>query len=104
MIKNLLSAQPMFIESLRGQDTEKVTVIGQFVRIEEPYVILNVGGTDTKVEHRGLDGYRTKYVMVSGTVQDGILVEDSTQAVEDGFDYAAYARLAAVCKHYPLLF
>lgn len=94
----------MFITSLKNQEENDVSVIGQFKGIDGSHFILETADSVVKVEPQGLDSYRTKYIMVSGTVQDGVLIEKSAQAVEDDFNYALYTQLASVNANFPDMF
>lgn len=87
-----------------GDDDERRTVIGRFSRIEGDYVILEAGTSEIRVEHRGLDSYQTKYIMVTGFMRGDVLAEESTQRVEDDFDCGLYARLAALSPGFPEIF
>jgi len=94
----------MFVECAGEQDDERRSVIGKFSRIEGDYIILETGTSEIRVEHRGLDSYQTKYVMVTGFVRDNILVEESTHRVEDSFNYDLYARLVSISSKFPEMF
>lgn len=94
----------MFIDSVTNQDEERMTVVGRFSRIDGDYIILKTGASEIKVEHKGLDNYRTKYIMVTGFIRDGVFVEESTQHVEDDFDYDLYARLSKLNSRFPDIF
>lgn len=83
---------------------EKITLIGEFVKVEGQNVILRIDNTLISVQHNGLENYKTKFIMVTGKFENNVLIEEKTQKVDDDFDYKAYLRLAKISQNYPEIF
>ena len=94
----------MFIHSPNSTDGSRVVIIGEFQRIDGQYVILKVNNNEIKVEHKGLDNYRTKYILVSGIIQNGIVTEQYTKKVEDDFNFNNFCEFSKLNSKYPELF
>lgn len=94
----------MFVSNLEGKENERVTVIGQFLRITDSHVILKVDNKEMPIEHKSLDSYKTKFVMVTGIVVNKVLVEESSHPIEDDFDHVNYARLVKLNVRYAPVF
>ena len=90
----------MFLQSHLAEDGERVSFIGQFVRTDGNNVVLQHANKEVLVEHKGLDSYKSKNLLVSGTIYNGVLLEEFVYPVDDDFNFAAYSRLAAVSTKY----
>lgn len=94
----------MFTSDLSCEEGARRTIIGQFERIEEPYVIIKTGNAEVKVMHLGLDGYRTRNVMVTGRARNKIFEEELVEPVDENFDFSIYSRLLALNEKFPDIF
>lgn len=94
----------MFFADVSGSYDGKVSVIGEFSRMDGDHIILKVGGGTVKIQHNGLDSYKTRYALVNGYFEDGILMEQSVQKIDDGFDFPTFLRLAKISSKYPEVF
>ncbi|KAI4292989.1 hypothetical protein PAPHI01_2263 [Pancytospora philotis] len=94
----------MFVSNFDDCEGQNVSLVGTFVRIDGNYVILKTPDAEIKVEHKGLGNYKSKYVLVSGTATNGVLVEDAVHCLEDDFNYSLYCRFAKASAGYPEVF
>lgn len=94
----------MFFTDASESRDGKVAVVGEFSEIDGSHVVLKVGEKTIRVQHNGLDSYKTKRVLVNGHFEHGILVEESVQEIDDEFDFPTFLRLAKVSSRYPEIF
>ena len=94
----------MFFTGSKGHCEGNVTVVGEFIKIDGNHVILSSGGSQIRIQHNGLDNYKTKYKLVSGHYEDDVLVEENVRKLEEDFDLATYLRLSKVAAKYPEIF
>lgn len=94
----------MFITSSNEIRDGRASVLGEFVRIDDSYVILRIDKGQIRVLPKGFDAYKTKYLLVTGTVENGILVEEHVQRIEEDFDLDLFSRLSKQCAKYPEIF
>lgn len=91
----------MFLSNPSVGDSEKVCIIGEFVKIEGSNVIIKSNGNYFKVLPKGLDSFKTKNTLVVGSVQNGVINEEYVQPVEDDFDFGAFQRLSKISSKFP---
>lgn len=91
----------MFLVSPSASDSEKVCIIGEFVKIEGSNVIVKSNGNHFKVLPKGLDSFKSKNTLVVGSVQNGIIHEEYIQPVEDQFDFSIFQRLSKISSKFP---
>ncbi|KAI5149477.1 hypothetical protein ENBRE01_0920 [Enteropsectra breve] len=94
----------MFLHPENSTEGERRSVVGEFLKVDGPHVILKGSNGTIKVRHNGLGNYKTKYVLVIGTLENGTLNEECVYSVEDEFDYMAYTRLVNLSNKYPVIF
>lgn len=94
----------MFFTDASKSYDGRVAVMGEFSKVDGDHVILKVEGNALKIQHNGLDNYKTRYVLVNGYMENGILVEESAQKIDDEFDWSAFSRLATISSKYPEIF
>jgi hypothetical protein len=82
----------------------RITAIGEFVKVDGDFVVLKIGKSMLKVKHNGLENYKTKFIMVSGNYENGILNEEKIQKINEDFDYATFLRLAKASNNYSEIF
>lgn len=95
---------PMFITSNAEMPSGRASVLGEFVKIDGSYVVLRTSKGTINVLPRGFDSYKTKYILVTGIVENGILEEEHVQKVEDDFDFELFTRLTKQLSKHPEIF
>lgn len=91
----------MFLSGPSTDDLEKVCIVGEFVKIEGPNVIVKSNGNHFKVLPKGLDSFKSKNTLIVGNVQNGIINEEYIQPVEDEFDFSIFQRLSKISSSFP---
>ena len=86
-------------ENLKNED--RVALLGEFVKIDKDYVIIRFNNVLFRVLPKGLDGFKTKILLVIGILKDGVVHEEHVQQIEDEFDLNAFQRLARASVKYP---
>lgn len=94
----------MFLTSTNEAISGRVSVIGEFIKIEGSNVILRIPKGTIKIIPKGFENYKTKYLLVTGSMEDGVLVEDSVQRVEDDFDFELFSRVSKQLTKYSEVF
>jgi hypothetical protein len=82
----------------------RVSVLGEFVKIEGNQVILRLSKGQISVTPKGIESYKTKYVLVTGTVENNILIEEHVQRIEEDFNFELFNRLAKQIVKYTEIF
>ncbi|KAI5168459.1 hypothetical protein PAEPH01_0147 [Pancytospora epiphaga] len=94
----------MFLTDVKKQsEEEQLCFVGEFQRIDDDYVVLKNLGEEIKVEYKGIDAYKSKYVLVVGSMKNGVFSEENVYPVEDDFDYGLYKALTKTSMKYPEL-
>ena len=95
---------PMFFTTRKENYSERVTIIGEFVKVDGIYVVLRTGNEMVKVRHNGLEKYRTKYILVMGTYEEDVILEERVFAVEDDFNKESFEQLAKLSHKFASIF
>lgn len=94
----------MFLTSTNEAISGRVSVIGEFIKIEGSNVILRIPKGTIEIVPKGFENYKTKYLLVTGSMEDGVLVEESVQRVEDDFDFELFSRVSKQLTKYSEVF
>ncbi|KAH9411126.1 hypothetical protein HK407_08g12700 [Ordospora pajunii] len=94
----------MYLEDVTGHEGESVSVVGKFERLEDGAVVLRCINREVYVRHSNIDSYRSGFVLVCGTVENGMLNESSVHPIGGEFDIDMYHRFINVASKYPGMF
>lgn len=95
----------MFLSSENRNATEgRVTLIGEFVKIEKGNIIIRSSNELFTVVPKNLDNFKSKFLLVVGELRDNLLYEEHVKEIAEGFDVNSFQRLAKVSLKYPELF
>lgn len=94
----------MFFTDVAKSHDGRVAVVGEFSEVDGDHAILKVEGNVVKIQHNGLDKYKAGYMLVNGYMENGVLVEESAQKIDDEFDWSIFLRLANISSKYPEIF
>lgn len=94
----------MFILTDTDRIEGRASVLGEFVKIDGSHVILRTAKGTVTILPKGFDAYKSKYLLVTGEIENNILVEEHVQQIEDGFDIALFNRLSKQVQLHPEIF
>lgn len=94
----------MFLTNQNTKKDGRVALIGEFVKIDQNYVIIRSNNELFKVQPRGFDNFKSKMLIVIGELKEGILIEDFISPIENNFDFEVFQRLVKVSMKYPEVF
>ncbi|KAM0672179.1 putative subunit RPA3 of replication protein A [Ordospora colligata] len=94
----------MYFEDVAGHEGEAASVIGKFERLEDGAIVLKFKDKEVYVKHSNVDSYRSGFVLVCGTIENGMLKESSVHPIGSEFDADMYHRFINVASKYPGMF
>lgn len=94
----------MFLNSSNDSISGRVCAVGEFSKIDGEYVILKSNKGTIKAMPRGFESYKTKYLLIIGNFENGVLFEESVQKIEDDFDFEVFSRLSKQVARYSEVF
>ena len=94
----------MFLNSNSEMLEGRVSVLGEFVKIEGSHVVLRLAKGTINVLPKDFENYKTKYLLVTGIMENNVLIQEHVQNVEDDFEFDLFLRISKQFSKYPEVF